>query len=94
MNLPVWLRGHFTPAPDSEVAMTLRRGKSAWTDAVHLLWSLWVFTTPLFGGGYNWQWVGLTALSYPLFLWMYARALLGPRRHGGRYALGLSLIHI
>jgi len=29
----------FQPAPDSAVANVVRRGKSPWTDAVHLMWS-------------------------------------------------------
>src|SRR5690606_15717150 len=34
-------------------------------------------------------WVGLTLLGYPLFLLLYARILLSPRRHGVYYALGM-----
>jgi two-component system sensor histidine kinase DesK len=80
------------PAPDSAVAEAIRRGKSPWTDGVHLLWSAWVFVTPLFGGGYDWKWVGFTLLSYPLFLWLYAKVLLAPRRHGWRYAIGMAVL--
>lgn len=92
MNLPAWLRRRMAPAPDSAVAEAQRRGKSPWTDGVHLLWSAWVFITPLFGGGYGWKWVGFTLLSYPLFLWLYAKALLAPRRHGWRYAIGMAVL--
>ncbi len=92
MNIPAWLRRRMTPAPDSAVAEAIRRGKSPWTDGVHLLWSAWVFVTPLFGGGYDWKWVGFTLLSYPLFLWLYAKVLLAPRRHGWRYAIGMAVL--
>ena len=94
MNLPAWLRRWMAPAPDSAVAEDLRRGRSPWTGGVHLLWSLWVFLTPLFGGGYNLRWMILTLLSYPAFLWLYAKVLLAPRRHGWRYAVGMAVLSI
>lgn len=92
MNIPAWLRRRMAPAPDSAVAEAQRRGKSPWTDGVHLLWSAWVFVTPLFGSGYDWKWAGFTLLSYPLFLWLYAKVLLAPRRHGWRYAIGMAVL--
>ena len=95
MTLPAWLRRHFTPAPDSTVAAEIRRGKSPWTDGVHLLWSLWVFLTPLMGDGhYTVLWLCLTLLSYPLFLWLYAKALLAPRKIAWRYAIGMALLSL
>jgi two-component system sensor histidine kinase DesK len=88
-RLPAPLRAWLTPAPDSVVADLIRRGKSPWTDAVHLLWSAWVFVTPMFGGSYTARWIGLTLASYPIFLLLYARTLLAPRRHCWREALGM-----
>src|SRR5690606_35849798 len=77
------------------VADSLRCGKSPWHDAVHLLWSAWLFITPVFASeGYSAQWFGLTLLSYPVFLLLYARVLLAPRRHGMRYALGMVLLSL
>ena len=85
-----WLRRRFAPAPDSAVADSLRCGKSPWVHAVHLLWSAWIFITPTFtSDGYSLEWVGLTLLSYPVFLVLYAGSLLAPGRHGWRYALGM-----
>jgi two-component system sensor histidine kinase DesK len=92
MNLPAWLQRQMTPAPDSAVAETRRRGKSPWADAVYLLWSAWVFITPLFSGGYDWKWVGLTLLSYPLFLWLYAKTRLAPRRRSWHYTIGMVVL--
>jgi two-component system sensor histidine kinase DesK len=72
------------------VACNLRRGKSPWTDGVHLLWSVWIFITPLFGGGhYDLRWVALTLASYPLFLLLYAKTLVAPRRSAWMYPLGM-----
>ena len=88
-RLPLPIRAWLAPAPDSTAASMLRRNKSPWTDGVHLLWSMWVFITPMFGGGYSWKWAAITAASYPVFLLLYAKVLLAPRRHAWRYALGM-----
>jgi two-component system sensor histidine kinase DesK len=89
-RLRQWAARWLVPAPDSSVACNLRRGKSPWTDGVHLLWSVWIFITPLFGGGhYGWRWVAITLASYPLFLLFYAKVLLSPRRSAWRYALAM-----
>src|SRR5688572_886367 len=85
-------RWGFSPAPDSAVADAIRRGKSPWVDTIHLLWSLWVFITPLLGGRYSIKWVALTAITYPLFLVLYAKTLLSPRRVAHRYALAMTML--
>lgn len=84
-----WIATLLRPAPDSSVADNVRRGKPAWADAVHLLWTGWVFFTPIFGSGYSWRWLWLTLLTYPVFLALYGRLLLAPRHHGPRYALAM-----
>ncbi len=82
------IRAWFAPAPDSPVAHAMRQGKSPWTNAVHLLWSLWVFVTPLFDG-FTMRWVVLTLISYPVFLLLYVRCCVSSRRVSYRYALML-----
>lgn len=82
-----WLASLLRPAPDSSMADTLRRGKSPWSNAIHLLWSVWIVLTPLLGRGFTLRWTLITLVSYPLFLFLYARVLLAPRHHGPRYAL-------
>lgn len=86
---PIQLSSLLRPAPDSAVADNLRSGKPAWSDAVHLLWTGWVFLTPIFGGGYSLGWLWLTLLTYPVFLLLYGCQLLAPRRHAPRYALAM-----
>lgn len=83
--LPGWM----APAPDSAIADAVRRGKSPWSEFIHLLWSMWILVTPAFGDGFDGRWLLLTALSYPVFLWLYAQALLVSRRATWRYALGM-----
>lgn len=87
--IPAFLARWFKPAPDSAVADMVRRLKSPWTDGVHLLWSIWVFLTPLFGSGYTPRWILITSLSYPVFIALYAKTLLAPRRTSYWYALGM-----
>ena len=85
----------FQPAPDSAVANVVRRGKSPWTDAVHLMWSIWVFTLPAIGGGrYDARWLWLTLLSYPVFLGLYSRTLLASRRRSPLYAYAMAALGI
>ena len=86
--LPRWL----SPAPDSVAAHTLRMGRSPWTDAVHVVWSVWVFITPAMSGGaygYNLRWLLLTLASYPVFLWLYAMTLVARRRNAMLCALAM-----
>ena len=96
--LPARVARLFHPAPDSAVAKDRSRGIAPHASAVHLLWTAWVFTTPLFSAaGYTWRWGLLTLLSYPLFLLLYVKAQVAPRRHAPRYAeammvLGLALL--
>ena len=90
---PAWLR----PAPDSHLADSMRRGKSPNSEFIHLLWSAWVFITPAFGMGYTRLWLLLTLLSYPLFLFLYAKAFVAPCRQARWYpfamvALSMALL--
>ncbi|MBJ6981589.1 sensor histidine kinase [Luteimonas sp. MC1572] len=83
-------RAWVQPAPDSALAAVQRQGRSAWTEWVHLMWSAWVFTTPLFTpDGYSTRWALLTLLTYPLFVLLYACVLLRPERNAWRYALAM-----
>ncbi|MDQ3160247.1 MAG: sensor histidine kinase [Pseudomonadota bacterium] len=77
------------PAPDSVLAHGRAIGQSTKTHLVHLLWSAWIFITPLFSGGYSWRWAWITLLSYPIFLLLYARTLTAPRREAFWYPLGM-----
>lgn len=91
--IPAFLARWFTPAPDSGAADDIRRGKSPWADSIHLLWSLWIFVTPLFDhgvAGYTRSWVLFTLLSYPLFLLLFARIQLAPQRTTYLYAWAMA----
>lgn len=86
---PALLR-RLAPAPDSLAGQSARQGRSPWLDMVHLLWTAWVFITPAFSpGGYSARWALLTALSYPLFVFLYVRILCAPAANAWRYAAGM-----
>lgn len=83
----------FAPAPDSLAAQSVRRGKSPWTDAVHLLWSAWLFASPLWSPhGWSEQWLGFTLATYPVFLLLYYKSVAAARATARGYALGLILL--
>ncbi len=89
MKIAQSIRTWFAPAPDSHLADAMRRGKSPQAEFIHLLWSAWVFITPAFGMGYNRLWLSLTLLSYPLFLFLYAKTFVAPCRHARWYPLAM-----
>lgn len=89
-HLPAWLK----PAPDSVVADNIKLGKWPWLDAIHLLWTVWVFITPMFAGGYTLRWMWITLLSYPVFVLLYALTLLSSRRNVSIYAVGMVVLGI
>lgn len=89
LSLPAWMR----PATDSLVARSIAKGKSPWADAVHLLWTAWLFITPVFDrDAWNLRWITLTVASYPLFLWLYAMCCLASRRASRAYAGGMVVL--
>ncbi len=89
-HVPAWLK----PAPDSVVADNVKLGKWPWLDAVHLLWTMWVFLTPLFAGGVTLRWMLITLVSYPLFVGLYLLSLLASRRDVVWCALGMVSLGI
>ncbi len=88
LQRPEWLK----PAPDSVVADNIKLGKWPWIDAVHLLWTVWVFITPMFGGGYSLRWGLITLWSFPLFILFYVLALTSARRHAPIFALAMIVL--
>jgi two-component system, NarL family, sensor histidine kinase DesK len=93
--IPEFIARWFTPAPDSGVADDIRQGKSPWADGVHLLWLMWIFITPLFENGlagYTLRWWLFTVGSLPVFLLLFAKMQLAPRRMVQFYPLGMAAL--
>lgn len=93
--IPAPIARWFAPAPDSSVADDIRRGKSPWADSIHLLWSMWIFFTPLFDHGlkgYDRTWLLFTLGTYPVFLLLFAKVQLAPWRTAHLYALGMAAL--
>lgn len=88
LHCPGWLK----PAPDSVVADNIKLGKWPWVDAVHLLWTVWVFITPMFGAGYTLRWALITLWSFPLFIVFYLLTLISARRHAPIFALAMIVL--
>ena len=89
MNITTTMRAWFTPVPDSSAADDLRRNKSPW--AIHLLWSAWIFITPLLDSqGYTFTWLMFTLGTYPVFLALYLKAHFVSCRLMHLYAFGVA----
>ena len=89
MNMTTAIRAWFSPAPDSSAANDLRRNKSPW--AIHLLWSAWIFITPLLDNeGYSFNWLMFTLGTYPVFLVLYLKAHFDSCRRMHLYAFGVA----
>jgi two-component system sensor histidine kinase DesK len=89
--LPRWL----TPEPGSIAADDLRMGRPPWLNAVHMAWSVWVFITPAMSGGaygYTTRWALLTLVSYPLFVWLYAKSVVSAPRKAQTCALAMIVM--
>lgn len=84
----------FSPQPGSRVSEIKQQGKSPWAESIHLLWSIWVFITPLFDRGYTWHWALLTLLTYPVFVALFAKSMLVSRSVSSRYGMGLAMFGI
>lgn len=91
LSLPSWMR----PAPDSLAAESVAKGKSPWVDAVHLLWSAWIFITPVFAPDtWNLRWILFTVVTYPVFLLLYLMCCVASRRSSRWYAGGLVVLSL
>jgi two-component system sensor histidine kinase DesK len=91
LALPRWL----TPEPGSIAADDLRMGRPPWLNAVHMAWSVWVFITPAMSGGafgYTTRWALLTLVSYPLFVWLYAKSVVSAPRKAQTCALAMIVM--
>lgn len=82
-----------TPAPDSLAARSMRKGKSPWVDAVHLLWSAWIFVVPVWNPvGWDARWIAITLATYPVFLLLYYKWVVAPQSSIRTCGLALILL--
>ncbi|GFZ95213.1 sensor histidine kinase [Dyella caseinilytica] len=88
LPVPAWLK----PTQDSEAAENIRKGHNPWVDAVHLLWSVWIFFGPLMDKGFTSKWLVIVVASYPIFLLLYALCLVRPQRSLYRYTWAIALL--
>lgn len=63
-----------------------------WFPALMLVWSVWIFVTPLYQSKYFSQWLWPTVISYALFLVLYYRAYFLDRRRIVGHALGIAAL--
>ncbi|HJU25044.1 MAG TPA: sensor histidine kinase [Rhodanobacteraceae bacterium] len=83
----------FKIAPDSVIGRscaTQRSPRGRWIPVVMLVWTLWIFTTPIFSNERNW--LAPTLVSFAIFLPLYWRAYFGPRQQVLWCALGIAAL--
>jgi two-component system sensor histidine kinase DesK len=64
----------------------------SWYPLVMLMWTFWIFATPYALPNVFPNWLWPTVVSFVVFLWFYARAYWGDRRHVVRYAIGIAAL--
>lgn len=85
----------FQPAENSLLQMRSRQAglrNVRWTPLLMLVWSIWIFITPLYEPQYFRHWLWPTAISYPLFLLLFYRCYYRDRRHMRANALGIAAL--
>jgi two-component system sensor histidine kinase DesK len=82
----------FQSAPDSLAQQHYAQARSRWLMLFNLMWSLWVFGDPLFGGPVDPWWLPVTAATFPVFLLLYALVHVRSKRELPRYALAMAVL--
>lgn len=87
------MRALLDPTPDSLLGLrdADRPGRS-WFPVFMLVWSVWIFFTPLYDARAFPHWVWPTLASYAVFLFLYHRAYYRSRRHLLAFALGIAAL--
>jgi two-component system sensor histidine kinase DesK len=85
--VPAFLR----PAPDSMVARVRRAGSKPWVQLFNVMWSVWVFLTPIFtpvDPSFWWS----VAISYPVFLVLFVLVHVRPYAENAIYSSLLAVL--
>jgi two-component system sensor histidine kinase DesK len=90
-TLTTMVPGFLRPAPDSMVAYLRRIGNKPWVQALNVMWSIWVFLTPLFTPVDASFWWSLV-LSYPVFLLLFTLVHVRPYAETTIYASLLAVL--
>jgi len=85
------MRAFFLPTPDSLVGLR-DGGERRWFPVFMLVWSVWIFFTPLFDPRSFPHWLWPTLGSYAVFLVLYHHAYYRSRRHLRACALGMAAL--
>ncbi|MBB6183973.1 two-component system sensor histidine kinase DesK [Oleiagrimonas soli] len=87
---PAFLR----PAPDSMAQKLRHGGSNPRLHALNLLWSLWIFVTPLVSSGVHASFWWSVAAGYPLFVLLFALVNVRPYREVNIYVAGMAMLAI
>ncbi|MGA9420903.1 MAG: histidine kinase dimerization/phosphoacceptor domain-containing protein, partial [Rhodanobacteraceae bacterium] len=82
----------FQPAPDAPAYSNSRDGRSRYFPLINLGWMIWVFADLFLGGKIDRAWWIATAVSVPIFLFLYQQGYTRSRRHISYFALALAVL--
>ena len=86
------MRSWFRPMPGSLWNRFREQPRLRVASMFHLVWTVYVFGDLVFRNDIGPYWIVATALSFPVFLMLYAQAYLRPLREVHWYALAVALV--
>jgi two-component system sensor histidine kinase DesK len=90
--MPTMLERYFQPAPDAVACSDSKDGKMRYAPLFNLAWGFWIFSDLLLGGPVDREWVIATAISLPVFLYLYLQAYTRSRRYIGYFGFAVALL--
>jgi two-component system sensor histidine kinase DesK len=85
-------RSWFQPTSDSLWNRFRDRPRLRFASLFHLVWTVYVFGDLVFSEKLGPHWVAATAISFPIFLCLYALSYIRPVRHAARFAVCVALL--
>jgi two-component system, NarL family, sensor histidine kinase DesK len=85
-------RSWFQPTPDSLWSRYRDKPRLRVGSLFHLVWTVYVFGDLVFADKLGPHWVMATAITFPLFLFLYGLSYVRPTREAPVYALAVALI--
>lgn len=86
------MRSWFRPMPGSLWNRFREQPRLRVASMFHLVWTVYVFGDLVFRNDLGPYWIVATAVSFPVFLMLYAQAYLRPLREAHWYALAVALL--
>ncbi len=90
--MPAMLERLLQPAPDAIACSYSKDGRMRYAPLFNLAWAFWIFSDLLLGGPVDHEWIIATAISLPVFLYLYLQAYTRPRRYICYFGFAVALL--